>query len=675
MANSLLPVLGAGGLEYVEGEVIVTFKASANDGAARETLAKHGLTWTKHYDWLSQKRGQHFGLVRDKKRTTAKLVAELSKEPGIEFVETNYLRHVSAFMPNDTYFSQLWSLQNTGQIVNGVAGTPGADIKFLAAWPLARPTTNPVVVGVIDTGVELHHPDLISNLWVNPGNIAGDTYVGDVNGYDFADNVPSPQDSGFHGTHVSGTIAAMGNNAMGTIGVNFHAQIMALKCSNDGESIFTSAEISALDYAAMMKSNGVNIVALNASFGGGSSNNAEYMAIQAAGTEGIIFCNAAGNSTNNHDVTTVYPAAYRLPNMIVVAATDQNDKLASFSDYGANSVDIGAPGVNILSLAPTNVATTTPINCTVQQGTNIYAAAALEFSPGTPGVTGTMYNCGLGNPTDFPAAVSNNIAVIQRGTLNFSTKVANAMAAHAVAAVIYNNASGNFSGTLGSASNWIPAVSISQADGASLVATLPTNGTVVNVILTNLYQFLDGTSMATPHVAGAVAFAAMNFPTETVSQRISRVLTNADTDTNLQGFVIGARRLNLRRIVDTDGNGLPDWWEQQFFGQLTGTNPNADPDHDGMSNLAEFLAGTDPTNPNSNLRVVASSGPGTNVITVQLPSVTGKTYRLLRATNFLTGFNTIVATNIAATPPTNSIFDPSAPPNSVELFYRLELEQ
>jgi hypothetical protein len=137
----------------------------------------------------------------------------------------------------------------------------------------------------------------------------------------------------------------------------------------------------------------------------------------------------------------------------------------------------------------------------------------------------------------------------------------------------------------------------------------------------------------------------------------------------LQGKVIGARRLNLRRIVDTDGNGLPDWWEQQFFGHLTGTNPNADPDHDGMSNLAEFLAGTDPTNPSSNLRLTVNGS------TVQWPSVAGKSYRLLRATNFLTGFNTIVATNIGATPPTNVISDPAPPPNAGELFYRLELEQ
>jgi len=669
-------------VEYVEGEALVTFTPGQSAPAVSRILANHSLAWSKHYDWFSRQRGKHFGLVRDTRRTTAQLIVELSREPGVESVETNYIRRVSAVIPSDAYFSQLWALQNTGQPVNGAAGASGADIKFPAAWALSHAATNSVIVAVVDTGVELHHPDLVSNLWVNPGEIPnngidddGNGYVDDVNGYDFADGVPSPQDSGFHGTHVSGTIAAMGNNQIGTIGVNYLAKIMALKVSNDGSSISTSSEIEAIQYAAMMKGRGVNVVAINASFGGGGSNSAEYASIDMAGTAGIVFCNAAGNSSVNHDTTAVYPGSYRLPNMIVVAATDQTDSLASFSDYGPGTVDIGAPGVNILSLAPTNYPTSTPVSCYAKRGAASYSGEPLTFAGSTSGITGEMYNCGLGNPSDFPAAVSNNIAVIQRGTLTFVSKVANAMNAHATAVVVYNNAAGNFSGTLQYASNWIPAISISQADGQSLAAAIPGNGTVVNLVLTNLYQFLDGTSMATPHIAGAVAFAAMNFPAETVSQRIARVLTNADANPNLQGFVSGARRLNLQRMVDTDLNGLPDWWELQYFGHLTGTNPNADPDSDGMSNLAEFLAGTNPTNASSNLRLVANVPPSPSGFVVTWPSEAGIKYRLLRATNFVTGFNAIVATNIAATPPTNSYTDTVAPPNRGQLFYRLEVEQ
>ena len=180
-----------------------------------------------------------------------------------------------------------------------------------------------------------------------------------------------------------------------------------------------------------------------------------------------------------------------------MAATDQNDALAFFSDYGTNTVDIGAPGVNIYSLLPTALAA----QLRMFSGTNTYSANELQFTGPTTstGITATMYYCGLGNPTDFPAAVSNNIALIQRGTLYFTNKVINAMAAGARAAIIYNNVPGNFSGNLGGPGNWIPAVSIAQADGLSLQAVQPTVVTVVNQPdPAQIYQYLDGTSMATP---------------------------------------------------------------------------------------------------------------------------------------------------------------------------------
>ena len=348
-------------------------------------------------------------------------------------------------------------LQNTGESINGIAGAAGDDMRFVAAWGLARPTTNQIVVAVIDTGVDYTHPDLAGNMWTNPGEIPGngvdddgDGYVDDYYGYDFADNLPDPMDSGYHGTHVAGTIAAIGNNQLGVIGVDYQARIMALRASSDGETLPDAAIISAIEYATMMKGRGVNIVAINESFGGGGSSSAESAALQAAGNAGIIFCVAAGNNTNNNDTTPFYPASYRLNNMIVVAATDQNDALAYFSDYGTNTVDLGAPGVNILSTLPVALA---PTITAVQQGSTSYSANELQYSGVFTGITATVYGCGLGNPADFPATVRSNIALITRGTLTFSNKVANAMAAGAQAAIIYNNASGNFSGTLGGTNN------------------------------------------------------------------------------------------------------------------------------------------------------------------------------------------------------------------------------
>ncbi|MGH7993286.1 MAG: S8 family serine peptidase, partial [Limisphaerales bacterium] len=531
--------------EYVEGDAIVTFKPSLNSTTAEQKLVTHSLVWKHRFAHLSEFRGRQTGLVHANNRTTAQLVAELNNDPGVEAAEPNYLRWVTTMTPNDTYFTDLWALQNTGQTINGssgtIAGTAGDDIRFIPAWALAQqPGTNRPVVAVIDSGVDYRHPDLASNIWINTGENPtngldndGDGYVNDYYGYDFADNRPDPIDSGFHGTHVAGTIAAVGNNAMGVIGVDYQARIMCLRASSDGNSLPNSAVILAIDYATMMKNRGVNVVAINESFGGGEPDSVEVSAMQAAGNAGIIFCVAAGNGINDNgissdnDTTPVYPANYRLSNEIVVAATDQNDALASFSNYGTNTVDLGAPGVNILSLLPTSLAGTV---ASVQQGTSTYSANELQYAGTTTGtgITATMYDCGLGNPTDFPAAVSNNIALIERGTLNFSNKVLNAMAARARAAIIYNNTTGNFSGTLGVTNNWIPTVSLAQADGLSLEAVQPTTVTIINETdPAQIYQYLDGTSMATPHVAGAVAFAAMNFPNETVTQRVQRVLTNA----------------------------------------------------------------------------------------------------------------------------------------------------
>ncbi|MDE3100400.1 MAG: S8 family serine peptidase [Verrucomicrobiota bacterium] len=658
---------------YVPGDVIVTFKPSVGPVTVRERLTGHSLVWKHFFARLSRFRGCQTGLVHAASRTTPELMAELLHDPDVETAEPNYLRWVTGATPNDTFFTNQWALQNTGQAgtdpAGPLSGTAGDDIHFLAAWALARPAgTNPPVVAVIDTGVDYNHPDLHDNMWVNTdGNPADGTY-----GYDFADNDPDPSDSGFHGTHVAGIIAAVGDNGMGVIGVDFEARIMALRASNDGETLADSAVIEAIDYAVRMKGLGVNVVVINESFGGAGYDGAELSAMEEAGSAGIIFCCAAGNNSSDNDTTPIYPANYGLSNEIVVAATDDNDNLASFSDYGASTVDLGAPGVQVLSLLPVD-----PLlipqgprvtSWVVENGTN-YSADPMTFSGITTNVTGvtaTVYNCGLGNPPDFPSAVSNNIALIQRGTLTFSNKVANAMAAGARAAIIYNNAAGSFFGTLQSSNDWIPAISISEADGVTLAGASPATASVIS----GLCQYLDGTSMAAPQVSGAVAFAAMNFPSDTVSQRVQRVLANVDVVSGLQGLVRTGGRLNIERIVDSDGNGLPDWWEEEYFGHL-GVDPNADPDHDGMSNLAEWIAGTNPTNAASCLRLSASSA-GTSVV-LSWPSAADRSYWIERGADLLAGFDSTIATNIVATVPTNTATDAVAPDGSTR-FYRVGVE-
>lgn len=543
------------GTRYVEGEVIVTFRPAATVETARSVLKTKALAFAQRFGVLSAKRRRETGLVRDNTKTTAQLIASLKDDPTVESVEPNYLRWVNAD-PNDTFFAQMWGLKNTGQTVNGTAGTASADVKFVEARAQARAPLGEIVVGVIDTGLDYIHPDLAANVWTNPLETPlngvdedGNGYADDAHGYDFVDGTADPADSGEHGTHVAGTIAAIGDNAQGVIGINDKVRILPLKVSNDGNSISSAATISALQYATALKNRGVNIVALNASYGGGGFSASESAAIQAAGDAGIIMCVAAGNSSANNDTTPTYPASYRLSNMIVVAASEQKDALASYSNYGATTVDLAAPGSNIFSTKPSTV--------TFQAGGVTYASTAMTFSGATTGVAGTIVDCGTGNTAaEFPAAVRGNIALIQRGTETFSTKVNNATAAGATAAIIYNNVAGTFTGTLQTATNWIPTRAISQADGQAIQAALPKAGAIV---VTGNYQFLDGTSMATPHVTGAVAFAAMNFPGDTVAQRKQRVLAGVDAEPGLQGKVVTNGRLNLLHIVDADGNGVPDW--------------------------------------------------------------------------------------------------------------------
>ncbi|MEM7537760.1 MAG: S8 family peptidase [Chloroflexota bacterium] len=254
---------------------------------------------------------------------------------------------------NDPSFASLWGLHNTGQ----TGGTADADIDAQEAWDTLTDST--MIVGVIDSGVDYTHPDLIDNMWTNPGEIPGNGidddgngYIDDVYGYDFANNDGDPMDDNNHGTHVAGTIAATGNNGVGIVGVNWGAKIMALKFLSASGSGSLSNAIEAIDYATMM---GADLT--NNSWGcspGFCFSSAMEASIERANDASVLFVTSAGNSNNNNSNTPAYPASYNVPNVIAVAATDDNDNRASFSSYGQTNVHLGAPGVNILSTIPGN---------------------------------------------------------------------------------------------------------------------------------------------------------------------------------------------------------------------------------------------------------------------------------------------------------------------------------
>ena len=279
----------------------------------------------------------------------------LASNDSVAYFEPNLVLPMVDQVPDDSSFANLWGLHNTGQS----GGTVDADIDAPEAWELATGSAG-IVTAVIDTGVDYTHADLAANIWVNPGEIAGNGidddgngFVDDVHGYDFVNNDGDPMDDNSHGTHVAGTIAGVGNNGTGVAGVNWTSSIMALKFLDASGSGSTADAVLALNYLTLMRTTyGVDVRLSNNSWGGGGYSQSMYDAIAANGAAGILFVAAAGNSADNNDVTPHYPANYNLDNVISVAATDRNDDLASFSCYGATTVDLAAPGVSIYSTVP-----------------------------------------------------------------------------------------------------------------------------------------------------------------------------------------------------------------------------------------------------------------------------------------------------------------------------------
>ena len=326
----------------IPGELLVRFKAGVGPSERASLRAQMNAHAVRRFDFLNL---EHIKLDRGNDKD---VIERFRHNPKIEYVEPNY--EIQAFLtPNDARFSELYAMRNTGQ----TGGTAGADIKATSAWDVFTGDPN-LLVGVIDTGIDYNHPDLIDNVWTNPGETPGNGidddnngYVDDVHGYDFVNNDGDPFDDNGHGSHCSGTIAGTGNNSIGVAGVNWHAKIAGIKFLNSGGSGSTAGAIAGIQYSIVI---GCRLT--SNSWGGGAFSQALLDAINAAGAANQLFVAAAGNASQNTDVTPSYPASYNTPYIISVAATDHNDNLASFSNFGATSVDLAAPGVNILSLQP-----------------------------------------------------------------------------------------------------------------------------------------------------------------------------------------------------------------------------------------------------------------------------------------------------------------------------------
>ncbi len=428
--------------EFVEGELLVKFSQGINSQAVTTAFAQVGVEAIKFVPQI-----EVYHAVIKTGKSVEEAVAELKSLPNVEYAEPNYIYTINV-MPNDPRLSELWGMLNTGQ----TGGLSGADIKATLAWDVSTGDAS-VLVGVIDTGIDFTHEDLAANIYTNPGEDAwanpddpstgngvdddNNGFVDDWKGWNFIKKNNNPYDDNMHGTHCAGTIGAIGNNGIGVAGVNWTVKIMPLKFLDSRGSGTTAAAIDAIIYAADM---GVQV--MSNSWGGGGFSASLENAIKYANDAGALFVAAAGNDGTNNDQIPEYPANYDLANVVSVAATDHSDNLAIWgsggggggdcgflcsnamaavpgSNYGKTTVDLAAPGKNILSTIPGD--SYTLLSGTSMATPHVAGAAALLLAV-NPSLTIAGQKTALFSTVDKLDDLTNK--VVTGGRLNLAAAVA-----------------------------------------------------------------------------------------------------------------------------------------------------------------------------------------------------------------------------------------------------------
>ena len=324
---------------YVKGELLVCYRdseASLSSRSAKSGVPLRVIRQLKRPGW--------YRVVLQERITMKRALERVRKMPGVLHVEPNYIYELRR-VPNDPEFTRLWGLQTIGAPAAWNIGTGSPDI----------------VVGVLDTGIQYDHDDIRENVWRNPNEVPNNQidddnngYVDDIFGVDFVDGDSDPLDDDGHGSHVAGIIGASGDNEMGVVGVNWQVAIMALRIVSTDGFATTDSIADALDYLVDMKTKGVNIVAINNSWGGPNSSQILFDSFKIVADSGILIVCAAGNAGRNSDFFPEFPANYDIPGLMSVAAVSSQDMLAGFSNFGTHSVDLAAPGTTILSLHKDN---------------------------------------------------------------------------------------------------------------------------------------------------------------------------------------------------------------------------------------------------------------------------------------------------------------------------------
>jgi thermitase len=537
--NAVTLTLKGANRPYVPGEVVVRFRPNADPLSRKEALSVESATTVKRLVVPGLQLVHVDGSVHD-------AVASFRSNPAVAYAEPNYVYHADA-APNDPRYPQLWGL---------------AKISAPAAWNISTGSTA-VTVGVVDSGISTDHLDLSANV---------------VPGHDFVQGDSDPRDFNGHGTHVAGTIGARGNNGLGLTGVNWQVGLMPVRVL-DGNGSGSNANVTAgLAYAC---AHGASIV--NASLGGTSYSTAMRDAIAACPNTLFVF--AAGNSGESDDRVPHYPCNYgaapdNLANVICVAATDSNDVLASFSNYG-QSVDLAAPGLGIQSTWPA-------YDTLAGEGFESLASWAASPAAGLPFGQSATHASGLYSAADSPAGVyqagsdtwlvrSTSMASLagRTGCRLFYNLRLDTQVNHDYFEVFGSSDGTNFSGSLWSGSTGGAFVGlstdVSAYDGSATFypalrltansdGTVGDGGYVDDLLLRCLqaagedYSTISGTSMATPHVTGVAALVKAARPSFTVAQVKGALLGGVDRLGSLSGRVATGGRLNACKSLGGCGS-------------------------------------------------------------------------------------------------------------------------
>lgn len=518
---------------FQQGEVLVKLGSQA--------LRAGSQKFASRYQAQSIRSVNRSGLQRMKLKpgeSVEAAVAKLSRDPDVEFAQPNY-RYYATATPNDTSYANLWGLNNTAQTVPSASyatnnpGLAGKDIGAQEGWDLNTDCSSKVVA-VIDTGVNYNHTELDGNMW--PGN-----------GYDFVDNDTDPMDLNGHGTHVAGVIGAEGNNASGVTGVCWDASIMAVRVLDASGSGLTSDVVSGVDWAV---ANGADVI--NMSLGGSSYDSALAASVLAASNAGVVLVVAAGNDGTNNNTIAQYPCNLPGANLVCVAALDQRYSLATFSNYGNNAVDVGAPGTNILSSWHGTETETTDDFSAGWAGDATWAAGTYStydiFSnPATWNGTSTTY----ANSLDAKQHKTFNLSAADSAVLSFYAFIDTESSADFFR-VGYHTAGGDAftagttldassGSTGGSAQNFTYDISACTTATCRIGFQLTSNASITNygvavllftitstVLDTTSYNTINGTSMATPYAAGIAASVFAYHPNYTAADVVA-ALKNGGT--------------------------------------------------------------------------------------------------------------------------------------------------